>query len=146
MALQCYPPYVFAPDFPVSDGYIKLGYLSSQTIIQSYEFILPGFICFDKHKCPSLTPMFELDNYTQVVERDVKHHCIGKEDELENNMLIDHINQLRFSALCDGRTDLFSSRNETDETNCEQWPCANQYTRCNGIWQCQKGIDEINCS
>lgn len=35
--------------------------------------------------------------------------------------------------------------NETDETNCEWWPCNNSYTHCNTIWDCANAIDELNC-
>ncbi|CAF3945990.1 unnamed protein product [Rotaria sordida] len=34
---------------------------------------------------------------------------------------------------------------ETDETNCEWWPCNNPYTRCDEIWHCLNGVDELNC-
>ncbi|CAF1259422.1 unnamed protein product [Rotaria sp. Silwood1] len=33
----------------------------------------------------------------------------------------------------------------TDETHCEEWPCNNIYTRCDGFWNCQDGNDELNC-
>ena len=36
-------------------------------------------------------------------------------------------------------------RNETGETGCEQWPCKNIYTRCNGWWNCPNGEDENGC-
>ncbi|CAF3364628.1 unnamed protein product, partial [Rotaria sp. Silwood2] len=35
--------------------------------------------------------------------------------------------------------------NETDETNCDEWPCETPYTRCDGFWQCADGRDELNC-
>ncbi|CAF4123734.1 unnamed protein product, partial [Rotaria sordida] len=34
---------------------------------------------------------------------------------------------------------------ETDETNCEWWPCNNPYTHCDEIWHCLNGVDELNC-
>ncbi|CAF1373289.1 unnamed protein product [Adineta steineri] len=34
---------------------------------------------------------------------------------------------------------------ETDETNCDYWPCDNVYTRCDGFWNCENGLDELNC-
>ncbi|CAF1293771.1 unnamed protein product [Adineta ricciae] len=49
-----------------------------------------------------------------------------------------------FQHLCDKHTHL-PSANETDETNCEQFPCDNQYTRCDRIWNCDNGADEVNC-
>ena len=54
-----------------------------------------------------------------------------------------------FQYLCDGNTKmvplLIQGRNETDETDCDIWPCYNTYTRCDGIWHCNNGIDELNC-
>ncbi|CAF3088932.1 unnamed protein product [Rotaria sp. Silwood2] len=92
------------------------------------------FNCISEKKCPLLT----------MVNNNVKQ-CIGGEDEPDSDGQITDIQKLPFSALCDGRRDIFSSPDETDETHCEQWPCVNQYTECNDIWQCPKGIDEINC-
>ncbi|CAF2691574.1 unnamed protein product, partial [Rotaria sp. Silwood2] len=228
--------YFFAPDFPVWDGHVRLGYFSNQTLIK-HTVGLPHFFCFNKHKCPFLIPTFEVDNYTclhthtlefssqadlynvfiscihlyesindsscthssmvnclgtnkcipkhhimdgipdcynafdesiasnscslndkyrfhctsenkclspTMVENDL-YECIGGEDNSHSIGEIAHIRQLPFSALCDSTRDLSSSVNETDETHCEQWPCVNQYTRCNGVWNCPKGIDEINC-
>ncbi|CAF0841182.1 unnamed protein product [Adineta steineri] len=78
---------------------------------------------------------------------DRKTHCVGKEDEFYRDGIITNIHQLPFSAICDNWIDMFTSTNETDETYCgEQWQCVNQYTRCNSVWNCPKGIDEINCS
>jgi hypothetical protein len=63
-------------------------------------------------------------------------------DYLQNNILFQHI--------CDDFIDLLpimiGEKNETDETECEQWKCSNIYTRCNGIWNCPNGADETGCS
>lgn len=53
-----------------------------------------------------------------------------------------------FPSLCNGyeqHRELINEELETDETHCEAWLCANQYTRCNGIWECPNGEDEIDC-
>ncbi|UJR19419.1 hypothetical protein I4U23_022549 [Adineta vaga] len=53
-----------------------------------------------------------------------------------------------FPTLCNGyveHTEYRNQRTETDEDNCEAWLCDNQYTRCNGIWNCPNGEDENNC-
>ena len=54
-----------------------------------------------------------------------------------------------FPTICDGFNELIpvliDGRNETDETECEQWPCDNPYTRCNSHWNCYNGADEIDC-
>ena len=56
-----------------------------------------------------------------------------------------------FNELCNSviNRHFFSSVNssETDETNCEHWPysCYSVYTKCNRIWNCANGRDEIPC-
>jgi len=34
---------------------------------------------------------------------------------------------------------------DTDETDCDWWPCNNPYTRCDQNWNCLNGADELNC-
>ena len=73
--------------------------------------------------------------------------CAGGEDENDNVELV--LGTL-FSNICNKVVDihlpiLVAGQNETDETNCEQWPCKNQYTRCNGFWDCADGTDETGC-
>ncbi|CAF1576537.1 unnamed protein product, partial [Rotaria sordida] len=63
--------------------------------------------------------------------------------------------KLLFQHVCDGLTHLIPINNDKqNETECEQWPCNNIYTHCDGIWDCPKGEDEtgrysfttLNCS
>jgi hypothetical protein len=67
------------------------------------------------------------------------------EDELINYLKWNIV----FQHICDGFIDLFpitiAGRNETDETECEQWQCNNIYTRCNNVWNCPNGADESGC-
>ncbi|CAF1473302.1 unnamed protein product [Adineta steineri] len=55
-----------------------------------------------------------------------------------------------FHKICDGENDLLplliDGQNETDETECHQWPCNNIYSRCDTFWLCKNGADEANCS
>ncbi|UJR34502.1 hypothetical protein I4U23_021910 [Adineta vaga] len=53
-----------------------------------------------------------------------------------------------FQRICDGSDDLsqVDDSDETDETNCQWWPCNNPYVRCNTYWNCLNGLDELNCS
>jgi hypothetical protein len=57
--------------------------------------------------------------------------------------------QISFTNICNRYNDLkFSitdNGDETDETECEQWPCNNIYTRCNGTLNCLNGEDELDC-
>ena len=56
---------------------------------------------------------------------------------------------IAFANICDGFTDLIpvliDGQHQTDETECELWQCNNTYTRCNQIWNCFNGADEVNC-
>ena len=58
-------------------------------------------------------------------------------------------NRISFQTICDGLTHLLPqlifAQNETDETTCGLWECNNIYTRCDGLWNCRDGADEINC-
>ena len=40
---------------------------------------------------------------------------------------------------------LIDGKEQSDESECEQWPCHNVYTHCNGILDCSDGIDELDC-
>ena len=57
--------------------------------------------------------------------------------------------RISFPTICDGFQELkpllIDGRNESDETECQHWQCNNTYTRCDGIWHCLDGADEVNC-
>ncbi|CAF0839228.1 unnamed protein product [Adineta steineri] len=73
--------------------------------------------------------------------------CPQQDDETNDHSVIKHVS---FQTICDGFTELWpvtiEGREETDETQCEQWPCNNVYTHCDGIWNCLNGSDELNCN
>jgi hypothetical protein len=50
-----------------------------------------------------------------------------------------------FPTICDGYRE-FQEEPDTDETDCHHWPCDNQYTRCDNVWNCPNGKDEVRCS
>ncbi|CAF3572262.1 unnamed protein product, partial [Adineta steineri] len=57
---------------------------------------------------------------------------------------------ISFQTICDGFQELYpitiDGKNQTDETECKQWECDNMYTRCDKIWNCLDGKDEMNCN
>ena len=57
---------------------------------------------------------------------------------------------ITFQHICDGFEDIkpivIDGRSETDETECENWPCVNFNTYCDGTWNCPKGADEVACN
>ena len=80
-------------------------------------------------------------------------HCEGNGHESCDDDLSDAYyirNRIFFPMTCDGFTellpDIIDGRNETDETECEDWPCNNTYTRCDGLWNCFDGVDEVGCN
>ncbi|UJR34641.1 hypothetical protein I4U23_027418 [Adineta vaga] len=77
---------------------------------------------------------------------DYRDHCPLGDDETQDHFISKHIS---FQTICDGFTELspetIDGREETDETECKQWSCSNIYTRCNSIWNCPNGVDELNC-
>ncbi|CAF3975438.1 unnamed protein product [Rotaria sp. Silwood2] len=77
----------------------------------------------------------KLHNSKECEDEDFQIHYIRK--------------NISFQTICDGFTELIpiniKEKNETDETECEQWPCNNIYTRCDGLWNCLNGEDEIGC-
>ena len=57
--------------------------------------------------------------------------------------------RINFPTLCDGfrerRGELLDGQIMDDETDCEPWECNNQYTRCDGFYNCVSGADELFC-
>ncbi|CAF3354206.1 unnamed protein product [Rotaria sp. Silwood2] len=51
-----------------------------------------------------------------------------------------------YEELCNGYSIMaVSGSNETDESDCELWPCHARMTRCDGIWNRPNGCDELDC-
>ena len=99
------------------------------------------FKCIDKNK--------NIVCLSHVLVGDFFNDCANKSDE--NNLNGQHYSETRisFQTMCDGFTELLpiliNGSNETDETECSYFPCNNSYTRCDGIWNCLNGADEVNC-
>ena len=106
--------------------------------------------------CPIKNPQMYI-NCTQ------KNTCISRklfatseckcgEDRLCNDdpAVLTYIKEhISFTNLCNRYKELevilTDNGEETDETECEQWPCNNIYTQCNGILNCLNGEDEVDC-
>lgn len=60
------------------------------------------------------------------------------------------LEDILFQEICDGvmqvSSEIIDGKTHTDESECDQWPCSNQYTRCNTFQNCPKGEDEENCA
>ncbi|CAF4328193.1 unnamed protein product [Rotaria sp. Silwood2] len=96
------------------------------------------FQCFnDEKRC--FVPLIVGNKYVDCPEGD---------DE-EPQVLLQKQHHIYFQTICDGQEDLIpitiGERNETDETECEYWACNSTYNRCDGIWACYNGADEVNC-
>ena len=93
----------------------------------------------DKHRfsCTSETKCI-----SRYRVREGINDCLGKEDENPRETLKAKVH---FPKLCNDYQS-FVSGNETDETDCEHWPCDNIYTHCDGAWTCPDGADELNCN
>jgi hypothetical protein len=80
--------------------------------------------------------------------RDGNKDCDDASNEKDLHIL-DYKTTISFQTMCDGVTELspivIDGRNETDEKECNLFPCNNTYTRCDGFWNCVDGVDEINC-
>ncbi|CAF1513678.1 unnamed protein product, partial [Adineta steineri] len=66
--------------------------------------------------------------------------CIG-----DNGPSIYQSRRFVFTHLCNLVPDYEEENHETDETNCEWWPCYTPYTRCDELYQCTNAIDETGC-
>ncbi|CAF3932678.1 unnamed protein product [Rotaria sp. Silwood1] len=95
------------------------------------------FSCSSEHKCVPMTSVNKL-----------KPMCIGEEDAFNIMPGANPMNfHLSFTILCDGfiEHNRIDGLNYTDEMDCEDWPCNNAYTRCDGKWNCRNATDEANC-
>jgi hypothetical protein len=86
--------------------------------------------------------------FSPLVIEDFKEDCQNGKDEFSKETEFSEYH-IYFQNICDNITHLSAvlihEQNETDETECQHWPCNNTYTRCDGFWSCKDGADEISC-
>ena len=88
--------------------------------------------------------------FSRFLSKDITLNCPNNDDENSFEMLRTQ-NYTYFSTVCDGIINLpapllIYGENYTDESECDLWPCVNTYTRCDGIWNCFNGEDEVDCA
>ncbi|CAF1551951.1 unnamed protein product, partial [Adineta steineri] len=119
------------------DGYRDCYYKEDELFPACQSNDSKRFICASNpEKCLSIVAT---DNGIKDCEQ-------GDDEQLERRLDI-RSNFVPFAIFCDGEKDLFSmdAFNNTDETNCDWWPCKNPYSRCDNAWHCLNGADELNC-
>ncbi|CAF1452729.1 unnamed protein product [Didymodactylos carnosus] len=55
---------------------------------------------------------------------------------------------LRYQEICNQfefLLHLYGTIGESEESNCDEWPCRTRYGYCNGIWDRPNGCDELYC-
>ncbi|CAF1517044.1 unnamed protein product [Adineta ricciae] len=96
--------------------------------------------CLDDDRPPTMESGIHL---THDGEYFYEYHYVDESSRCEKKLYI------TFQSICDGINNLspklIDERNQTDETDCDSWPCNNLYTHCDGFWNCLNGEDEIGC-
>ncbi|CAF2548696.1 unnamed protein product [Rotaria sp. Silwood2] len=119
----------------VGDGFRDCYYYEDESFPTCHLNISNQFRCTsDPTKC--LLPVAIGNGYPD---------CPQGEDEASEN-IYGIQRQIPFSSICDITPHILDADgNETDETNCEWWPCYTAYSHCDVLWDCHNGIDELNC-
>ncbi|CAF3644501.1 unnamed protein product [Adineta steineri] len=117
-----------------------------------YENTNPGLFAQVKHKYYKCQVTNKYIAQVELFDRDCD--CGYEYDEYgfcEDKDRYDNFTRrtISFQTICDDFQELYpitiDGKNQTDETECEQWECDNIYTHCDKIWNCLDGKDEMNC-
>ncbi|CAF3576821.1 unnamed protein product [Adineta steineri] len=115
----------------------------------------------------NISHRYSCDNGTRCIHSTLRLddtiHCADKSDEYEryfwetygldpvkniaSQQLLLFFN-ITFPKICNGVVEYVADAfNNTDETDCSmnEWRCSTSYSRCNGVWNCPDGRDELNC-
>ncbi|CAF1199696.1 unnamed protein product [Adineta ricciae] len=139
-AYQCKNSTKCISKYRLVDGFKDCPYQDDEDYSESCELSDSDdrFRCFnDQKRC-----------FAHIIVGNIYYDCPTGEDESEIGKFMGKYH-IYFQTICNGYEELIpimiDGRNETDETECEYWPCDSIYNRCDGIWTCKNGIDEINC-
>ena len=138
LAYHCLNSSTCIPRFKLADGILDCPFGDDEQTAESCRLNDQyRFRCLSEEKC--LSAWLVLDG---------KKDCAYAEDERipgEKKL------GMPFTYLCNQKIDIphstiyFNEHNDTDETDCEQWSCENQFSRCDGQWHCLDGADEAGC-
>ncbi|UJR18115.1 hypothetical protein I4U23_005015 [Adineta vaga] len=133
--IQCSNTGKFISKYRLLDGIIDCYNATDENGIDGCSLNDPyRFVCSSEKKCIS-----------RVAKYDSVPDCFKDEDERRYKKI-----RFSFQELCNGFThmnrEIIDNQTETDETNCDEWPCDNLYTRCDKAWSCLNGADESKCT
>ena len=117
-------------------------FLNNQTIVLSNSSL---YYCSLSHRY--ISKHLLLDRISDCYySQDEQYPSNLSEHEISDDIYIFNSKHHIYSRIC---LDLYrpeDPKDYFDSTNCQFWPCHNPYTRCDGIFQCLDGIDELGCS
>ena len=126
-------------------------YLSDYIVVCPYEDEQKQTCVTEQNKdaliCPSTKeciPSTMIRNGQCDCEIHFLNFCPDENPELFNSLM-----KISFQTTCDKylhlHPNLLNDSNQTDETDCEDWPLIHIYNHCDGYWDTADGSDELNC-
>ncbi|CAF3755523.1 unnamed protein product [Rotaria sp. Silwood1] len=128
------PDMFYIPDIPLFFGPIYLAHTKNDSLSLVDTYSMSPYLCYSN----SYYDEYSIDCPKILFKNKT---CFHPDLYARKN--------ISFQTICDGFTELIpiiiEGQNETDETECGQWSCNNIYTRCDGLWNCPHGEDEVGC-
>ncbi|CAF1499289.1 unnamed protein product [Adineta ricciae] len=143
---QCSNSSKYIPFHRFLDAVFDCPYKDDENIIEHIDPHLPTQFQNKYYKCHMTNKYI-----TQSAISNGKCDCEYVDEACEDEDLFHNFTRrtISFQTMCDGFQELYpitiDGQNQTDETQCEPWECDNMYTRCDQIWNCLDGKDEMNC-